>query len=299
MLPARPALAAARPWTLPATASLNPDTAWATLSAEREVVCAPTADNKTPQPPNTLRLVCVSDTHARHDELPSPLPNGDVLIHAGDFSSMGEAGQIEDFIQWMDSQPHKHKVVIAGNHDLSLDPVSYPTTRKTIARGRLPEVCPSDALITKLKSVCHYLEDTSISLDGVVFYGSPWTPTFYNWGFNKDRGPPLAQHWTKIPTETDVLITHGPPVGYGDLCVGGNTHAGCVDLLREIETRVQPHVHVFGHIHEGYGAWRSAHPCPSTTFVNASSCTLRYIASNPPIIIDVPVPSVATAETSS
>lgn len=81
--------------------------------------------------------------------------------------------------------------------------------------------------------------DSGITIDGVRFYGSPWTPEFYGWGFNAERGDEIAAIWRRIPTETDVLITHGPPVGIGDACFDGQ-RAGCVDLLREIETRVCP-----------------------------------------------------------
>ena len=68
---------------------------------------------------------------------------------------------------------------------------------------------------------------------GYKFYGSPWSPTFYNWGFNADRGPDILKWWKKIPTETDILITHGPPHKILDKCMNGFP-AGCKDLLNEI-----------------------------------------------------------------
>jgi hypothetical protein len=80
--------------------------------------------------------------------------------------------------------------------------------------------------------------DSSVVIEGIRFYGSPWTPYFYGWGFNAYRGGEIAAIWRRIPTDTDVLITHGPPIGIGDACFDGQ-RAGCVDLLREIETRVR------------------------------------------------------------
>jgi Icc-related predicted phosphoesterase len=231
----------------------------------------------------------LSDTHNRIEKggVAFDVPAGDVLIHGGDFTNTGSRSDCEAFATWIEKQPHTHKVVIAGNHDLSFDELSYAQTRMDIAHGRLDEVCPAAEIKARLGSVCHYLEDSAVEIEGVTFYGSPWTPTFYNWAFNQDRGEEIAATWRKIPAETDVLLTHGPPVGHGDLCSSGN-RAGCVDLLREIETRVRPIVHIFGHIHEGYGAWASPH-CP-TTFINASICTLQYNPTQGAIVFDVPKP---------
>ena len=75
-------------------------------------------------------------------------------------------------------------------------------------------------------------------------------PEFCSWGFNLPRGDPCLEKWQKIPSNVDILMTHGPPIGHGDLCTGGN-RAGCVDLLREVQYRIRPKYHVFGHIHEG------------------------------------------------
>ena len=94
----------------------------------------------------------------------------------------------------------------------------------------------------------HYLCDESLTLDGVKFYGSPWQPRFFDWAFNKDRGAPLKAIWDKIPLDTDVLITHGPPHGILDLTFD-KIKAGCEELLLAVQ-RIKPKVHVFGHIHE-------------------------------------------------
>jgi hypothetical protein len=106
-----------------------------------------------------------------------------------------------------------------------------------------------------------YLQDEGVTIDGVAFYGSPWQPWFYDWAFNLPRdGWELRKRWEAIPTETDVLVTHGPPHMVLDKAAGRHSkdvasdHGGCKILRTEILTRIKPKLHVFGHIHEGYGA---------------------------------------------
>jgi len=206
-----------------------------------------------------MRLVLISDTHRRHADL--VVPSGDVLIHAGDFSGSGTRAQVRDAAAFIRALPHRHKIVIAGNHDrcLELDP----------------------ALGALLFEGCHYLFDGGVTIDGTRFWGSPWQPWFLDWAFNLKRGEALREKWALIPEGTDVLITHGPPAGVLDLVFDGS-RAGCADLRAAVH-RVRPQLHVFGHIHEGYGV----HEEEETRYVNASSCTLAYVASNPAIIVDV------------
>lgn len=206
-----------------------------------------------------LRAVLISDTHTLHDQI--KLPEGDLLLHAGDFTNMGELEDVARFNEFLGRQPHAHKVVIAGNHDWSfaMDP----------ARAR--------SLITHAT----YLEDSEVSAAGLRIWGSPWQPEFMDWAFNLPRGPLLRQKWDLIPDGIDILITHGPPLGHGDVTFRGE-HVGCHDLLEAVR-RVRPRLHLFGHIHEGYGVTRDAH----TTYVNASTCTLSYQPSNAPIVVDL------------
>lgn len=126
------------------------------------------------------------------------------------------------------------------------------------------------------------LFDDRFFLDWPKFFRQP---VFFGWGFNLPRGQPLRDVWAKIPSDTEILITHGPPVGFGDETRDGN-RAGCVDLLNTIQNRVKPKLHIFGHIHEGYGVTKDTN---GTLFINASTCTIRYKATNPPIIIDLPI----------
>jgi predicted phosphohydrolase len=206
-----------------------------------------------------MRIVCVSDTHNQHGSL--DVPAGDVLVHAGDFSMAGRAREISAFDAWLGTLPHAHKVVIAGNHDwlFQTDPDG--------ARGLLTHA--------------QYLEDSGTVVDGLRFWGSPWQPWFLDWAFNLRRGAEIAAKWALIPDRVDVLVTHGPPHGVRDRVEDGDL-VGCEELSRALD-RVRPRLHVFGHIHEGYGVTRRG----NLTLVNASSCDVSYRPVNPPIVIDL------------
>lgn len=183
--------------------------------------------------PVLVKVVAVADTHGYQSEL--NVPDGDIFIHAGDLSQIGTVGQLEEAATWIRGLPHKEKIIIAGNHDWLFQ------REPAVAREIFDEF--------------HYLEDSALELLGIKFWGSPWQPEFFNWAFNLPRGEALADVWSKIPSATDVLITHGPPMGYGDKVYDGRRE-GCADLLRVVTTRVKPALHVFGHIHEDHGNWR-------------------------------------------
>lgn len=176
-------------------------------------------------------------------------------------------------------------IVIAGNHDITFDEVSYARLWRRFGHQKQFD---STALKAQVADVCTYLEDSGCQVNGINIWGSPWQPEFCDWGFNLERGEPCQEKWKQIPDNTDVLITHGPPIGYGDECKIGD-RAGCVDLLREIQTRIKPQYHVFGHIHEGYGMTTDG----QTRFVNASTCTFNYKPTQAALIFDVPLPEPA------
>jgi len=212
---------------------------------------------------HTMSLTCVaiSDTHCRHAAL--ELPAGDVLIHGGDFLSRGDVGELDDFAEWFMAQPHRYKVVIAGNHDRCL------------------EADPLLAMCFDIPGV-HYLSDSGVTLEGVSFWGSPWTPEFYNWSFMLPRGEALAAKWQLIPQGTDVVITHGPPHGIGDACYDGR-RVGCEALAERLAV-IKPRFHISGHIHEDYGT----REVDGTTYINASTCNFRYNPVNAPVVFEVP-----------
>jgi Icc-related predicted phosphoesterase len=209
-----------------------------------------------------MRLVCVSDTHGYHDTM--RVPDGDVLIHAGDLTKRGTVDEVRAVDQWLAKMPHKHKIVVAGNHDFLFE--------------REPET--ARAMLTHATA---YLEDEGVEIDGTRFYGSPYTPEFFNWAFMLPRGEALRAKWSHIPNDVDVLITHGPPYQILDLTLHGE-HAGC-EALAERMAELKPRLHVFGHIHEGYGIRDDANS--GTRFMNASICTFDYRPKNAPMTFDL------------
>lgn len=205
----------------------------------------------------SMRLVAIADTHLYHR--PLEVPEGDVLVHAGDMCRRGSLDELSLAADWIRAMPHRHKIVVAGNHDWAF--ALHPAEARAIFDG--------DGMT--------YLEDAGATIDGVRFWGSPWQPAFHGWAFNLARGPELAARWALIPEGLDVLITHGPPAGIGDRSsMTGRT--GCADLRARVAT-VRPRVHLFGHIHEDGGAW----PLDGTCFVN---CT-TWESDRAPTVIDL------------
>ncbi|KAJ9449216.1 UPF0046 protein T07D4.2 [Diplonema papillatum] len=233
-----------------------------------------------PEEPRKLSVVCISDTHNEQRHIPS-VPLADVLIHAGDFTDNGNPEDIQKFNTWLGTQPHKHKFVIAGNHELTMCQAKY---ERMVVAGQVSRSTPREC--KRLITNAQYLENEGATVEGVKIWGSPWSPWCSSqWGFGARRGEPMDAIWREIPADTDILVTHGPPIGHGDLCVD-NDRAGCVDLLRHVTTRVKPKYHLFGHIHEGYGITTNG----TTRFVNCSTCNLRYEPKNPPIVFEVAIP---------
>ena len=218
-----------------------------------------------------MRIVAVADTHLFHQE-GFDVPEGDVFVHAGDMCRGGTMRELERAAAWIRSLPHARKVVVAGNHDW---PFARPAER--------------DRARALLGDGVTYLEDACATIDGLSFYGSPWQPAFHDWAFNLPRGRALAKVWAKIPERVDVLITHGPPAGFGDAT--SHCHReGCADLLARVR-EVRPRAHLFGHIHESGGAWTDG----PTTFVNCTTwecdrapTVLDLDASNAPRLVHVP-----------
>jgi Icc-related predicted phosphoesterase len=205
-----------------------------------------------------LKIIAISDTHGKHWSL--SIPSGDVLVHAGDITQRGSIDEVTNFNEFLGTLPHAHKIIIAGNHDFCFE------------RDREE----SESKLTN----CIYLQDQSVIIEGVKFYGSPWQPWFYNWAFNLKRGKELEMKWSKIPLDTNVLITHGPPFGHGDMTLRGSAE-GCEELLKAV-TILKPKVHIFGHIHEDSGPSSNA----NTVFINASTCDSSYNPINPPIVYE-------------
>jgi len=193
----------------------------------------------------------------RHD---IHIPNGDVLIHAGDFAINASSNDIDAFVKWFGSLPHKHKIFVPGNHDWCFQDYEEDSIGILEAHG-----------ITTL------IND-SVTIDGVKFYGTPYQPVFFNWAFNL---PPkaLVVEYNKIPGDTQVLITHTPPYGRLDTVQNPlGAHVGCPILLDKV-LKIKPKAHIFGHIHESYGVVSNK----DTTFINASCVSLQYKRVNEPV----------------
>ncbi|KAH3723096.1 Ser/Thr protein phosphatase family protein [Pelomyxa schiedti] len=176
----------------------------------------------------------------------------EVFIHAGDWSG----AHLDDFVQWVGALPYKHKLIIAGNSDM------------------IAEFRPDDVR-TKFAAVgATYLRDETVTIRGVNFYGSPWTPPFV--GAFQMRNPSQATStWSRIPADTHVLITHGPAYGILDRTRRGTT-VGCSALLSRLRGMApMPLVHVFGHVHESHGTTAQG----GTTFLNVSGVPVHFSVS--------------------
>lgn len=223
-----------------------------------------------------VRLVCLSDTHTFGKQI--RIPDGDVLIHAGDLTLRGTEHETNAALAWLESLPHKLKIVCAGNHDWFFDPKA-PRRFQSWSLYRHHTITQ---LLEKFPTL-NYLQDSSLIVDGLHFYGSPWQPWFNDWAFNLPRdGVALTAKWAAIPPDTNVLVTHGPPFGILDRVQSGE-HVGCAKLLQRLNELMQLQVCIFGHIHEGYGREQR----DSVQFVNVSICDAQYRPVNRPIVLDL------------
>jgi Icc-related predicted phosphoesterase len=209
------------------------------------------------------KIVCLSDTHNCNAEI--KVPDGDILIHAGDATIRGTVPEIESFNKWFANLPHRFKIFVAGNHDWLFE------TNNSYARKML-----DDSII--------YLQDSFTEIEGLKIYGSPWQPRFFDWAFNLMRGAELAEKWKLIPLDTDILITHGPPHGILDEVPRKYwiENTGCEELRKKVE-EIRPKAHIFGHIHCGYGQTEQF----GVKFINASNCDESYEPTQPPIVFEL------------
>jgi Icc-related predicted phosphoesterase len=236
-----------------------------------------------------MKIVAISDTHTFHERLtsnanfPNKLPYGDLLIHAGDFSSTGKKGEVEDFANWLKLVAPNYTygvVFIAGNHDKSFDPkFNYEDNQKNKPSWVVD-------IISDIQSSgnIHYLENSSVNINGINIWGSPITPWFHGdrWAFNRYRGDDIKAVWDTIPTDTDIVVTHGPVAYKLDFTVYDKLYVGCEDL-RNTVNKIKPKLHISGHIHEGHDVEYDEY----TTYVNASICTLSYNPTNMPWEIEL------------
>ncbi len=209
-----------------------------------------------------MKLVCIADTHGRHRDV--DLPKGDVLIHAGDISVHGERQAFEDFNKWIYDLGFDIVLFTMGNHD---------RCRATMIQKLVP-----NGLM---------LNDTDWKYMGLKFYGSPQTPSVWDtkeeYCYIRHDYEDAQKIWDKIPDDTDVLITHGPPLGILDFVDKKNAEVGCSVLLDRV-LEVKPKVHIFGHIHESNGYINQRY---GIKFVNCAQMDGEFSMTNKPIVVEI------------
>ena len=215
--------------------------------------CLVSSANQHPKEPagGSLRIVSVSDTHMKHKFLENRVPDGDVLVHCGDmlmssvrYSDAESLKRIRSFNRWLGTLPHRHKIVICGNHD-----------------GFLQRAGVEEA--QRLLSNAVYLCDSAVTIAGVKFYGTP-----VSWGHSQNDAFQQNQdeeHIARIPSDTDILITHGYPF---------KDKTAFIKRLRD----VQPGVHYCGKKQEN----KQAHLfSPWSVCVYVCVCCLLYTSPSP------------------
>lgn len=214
------------------------------------------------------KIVCISDTHGYHRSL--DIPDGDILIHAGDIDPVwGSIYELMDFLDWLGELPHKHKVFIAGNHDLEFE--------------SKPFVCME---LIKKKDTGIYLENTHVTLDGIKIFGSPYQVPFAG-AFNVSDNRRKSM-WDSIEDDTKIVVTHNPPFGILDKAYRyePDSYEQYMESTGDpfLTTRlleIKPKLSVFGHIHESYGKLKKN----GTTYVNAAISNGNRL--NDPIVVKI------------
>ncbi len=204
-----------------------------------------------------MKLSLISDTHGQHNLIKN-MGYADVFIHAGDFMWSGKkVSELVDFNKWLGTVPAALKIVVPGNHDILMDQKDWFDLASTYIPNAI------------------FLINESLSYRGFKFYGSPQTPTFFDWAFMADRGPAIKKYWDKIPDDTEILITHGPPMGICDTAYLRGPDLGCADLRKRVDELQHLRLHVFGHIHGSKGKMH-LEPEKTRAFHNISFLNEQY-----------------------
>jgi predicted phosphohydrolase len=196
-------------------------------------------------------------------KLTDQFPGGDVLCFLGDYGGRGTITETLAFLEWFDKIPgYRHKIMIAGNHDW-LFARDHGVAKSMIPVGII------------------YLENEGVMIDDYYFWGSPYTPAFRNWAF-MTYGDEAERIWSYIPSHTEILLTHGPPLGILDEAwQDAGRNCGCEYLLKAVR-QIKPRIHAFGHIHEEGGHMILG---KDTLYVNAAIMDASYKPVNKPITI--------------
>lgn len=211
------------------------------------------------------KLVAISDTHGQQPEI----PECDILVHCGDFSDMVDHGLAhqkayfyDEFLPWLKSLPAKHIVTVAGNHD-SWAHTLYLTDTEWKLREALP-------------SHIHYLRDNSVTINGLVIYGTPWVPTLVNWAFYLPANEAKVRY-EMMPSGADIILSHGPPKGLCDSILEyGLTDPLGSQHLRDRIIETSPKYVFCGHIHSGKHEWEPVKMDLRTHVRNVAVLDERY-----------------------
>lgn len=236
----------------------------------------------------------VSDLHGHYPKL----EGGDLLIVAGDVTATEEEKSWVAFEHWICSQNYKEKIIIGGNHDNFLASRDEPRMWKYWEKVNVTYLYDSDIELEYDETVRNLFNSEDKSLiyrKKLKIWGSPWTSQFQGinphcCAFTRPEGESLADRWTLIPDDVDILITHSPPFGIFDQVSRNQKNVGDTALLHELSYRLKPKLHVFGHIHEHGGKKmvlkREGIGTENNTIcVNASFVNERYQPVNKPVRI--------------
>ncbi|OJJ70544.1 hypothetical protein ASPBRDRAFT_56332 [Aspergillus brasiliensis CBS 101740] len=222
------------------------------------------------------RFVCVSDTHAyTPSEAGFKLPAGDVLIHAGDLTNHGSAAELRKTMSWIATADFEVKIIICGNHDITLDPDFYAEHGSSFHGHRLEDTQKCLEIVTQASPSIVYLRHQSALIrltrpngPNTIFkvFGSPYSQSPGTWAYGYESSNAGAL-WNSIPLDTDIIVTHTPPNSHCDSRVEGIS-VGCT-ALRGALSRVRPSLAVCGHVHESRGServrWYSSQASSSST----------------------------------
>lgn len=210
-----------------------------------------------------IKIVAISDTHGKWNKL--KIPECDILISAGDYSFNGEPHMVKDFHRWLNKQDAGYIISVQGNHE------TWVEKNWNEAKAIAVEACPA----------VHFIDEGLVEVEGIKIWCSAITPWFHNWAWNRHRGEEIKRHWSVIPDDTDILVTHGPADGILDqiLFIDGTPkeRVGCTDLLNRIKELKNLQVHICGHIHSGHGQEHKY----GVSYYNVSICDEMYCPTNP------------------
>jgi len=217
-----------------------------------------------------LKIIAISDVHEQWYNI--KIPECDILISAGDYSYKGKPEVVMNFHRWLNEQEAGHIISVNGNHELFVE--KNFQLCKEIAQKECPGV--------------HFMDEGLIEIEGFKIYCSAITPWFHDWAWNVLRGDPIKRHWDRIPDDTDVLVTHGPPYGILDTVyhfdgITPRQLVGCEELYKRVWELPKLKCHIFGHIHGSYGHKE----INGVKFYNASICDEAYSPSNEPWVIEI------------